>query len=212
MAVGFIFQEEQCARRTKSVRIRNVQPARVIGRAIVLLRSLRGEKIMSVFRRIINLVKKQEPPIEEKTPFTLSTGDIVDISFASYTVGGKMFFPQRQEAFLTLKDGSTIKYLRVAKREKQELSLYEAIDGRLEDINEIPSTIEMEGTLYHLEDQAISVAHSSGDTPFSSSDERYLWDFQSDDRKLLRIEWQAGQMMLYEGEAVLPMEVRIIQS
>ncbi|GGL48326.1 DUF4178 domain-containing protein [Sporolactobacillus putidus] len=167
---------------------------------------------MSVFRRIINLVKKPEPAIVEKTPYTLSVGDIVDISFSSYTVSGRTFFPQRQEVFLTLKDGSTIKYMQVAKREKLNLALYEAIDGRLEDISEVPTTIEMDGTLYHMGEQAIGTAHSSGDTPFSSSDERYLWDFESDDRKLLRIEWQSGQMMLYEGEAVLPMEVRIIQS
>lgn len=167
---------------------------------------------MSLFHRIINLVKKPEPPIEEKTPYSLSIGDIVDLSLNSYTVAGRMLFPQRQEAFFTLKDGSTIKYLRVAKREKLELSLYEAIDGRLEDINEIPTTIEMEGTLYHMEDQAVGVAQSSGETPFVSSNERYLWDFQSDHWKLLRIEWQAGQMMLYEGEDVLPMDVRIIQS
>lgn len=167
---------------------------------------------MSIFHRIINLVKKSEPPIEEKTPFTLSIGDIVDLSLSSYTVAGRMFFPQRQEAFFTIKDGSTIKYLKVTKREKLELSLYEAIDGRLEDVNEIPTTIEMDGILYHMEDQMISHAHSSGDTPFPSSDKRYLWDFQSDNWKLLRIEWQAGQLMLYEGEDVLPMDIKIIQS
>ncbi|MDD9148759.1 MULTISPECIES: DUF4178 domain-containing protein [unclassified Sporolactobacillus] len=167
---------------------------------------------MSVFRRIINLVKKTEPAIVEKTPYTLSVGDIVDISFSSYTVAGRTFFPQRQEVFLTLKDGSTVKYMQVAKRETLDLALFEAIDGRLEDISEVPTTIEMDGTLYHMGDQAVGAAHASGDTSFPSSDERYLWDFESDDRKLLRIEWQAGRIMLYEGETVLPMEVKIIQS
>lgn len=100
----------------------------------------------------------------------------------------------------------------MTKREKLDRALYKAIDGRLEDINEISTTIEMDKTLYHMEDQAISAAHSVSDTPFSSSDERYLWNFQSDNWKLLRIEWQAGQMMLYEGEDVLPMDVKIIQS
>lgn len=167
---------------------------------------------MSIFQRIVNLVKKPEPPIEEKTAYTLSINDVVDISLTSYTVAGKMFFPQRQEVFFTIRDGSTIRYLRVVRREKLELSLYEAIDGRLENIDEIPTTIEMDGTIYHLEDQAISPAHSSGNTPFPSSDERYLWDFQSDNWKLLRIEWQAGRIMLYEGEEVLPADVKVIQS
>lgn len=167
---------------------------------------------MSIFQRIVNLVKKPEPPIEEKTAYTLSLNDAVDISLTSYTVAGKTLFPQRQEVFFTIKDGSTIRYLRVAKREKLELSLYEAIDGRLENIDEIPTTIEMDGTIYHMEDQAIGPAHSSGNTPFPSSDERYLWDFQSDNWKLLRIEWQAGRIMLYEGEEVLPADVKVIQS
>ncbi|WP_332237331.1 DUF4178 domain-containing protein [Sporolactobacillus sp. KGMB 08714] len=167
---------------------------------------------MSIFQQIVNLVKKPEPPIEEKTAYTLSLNDVVDISLTSYTVAGKTLFPQRQEVFFTIKDGSTIRYLRVAKREKLELSLYEAIDGRLENIDEIPTTIEMDGTIYHMEDQAIGPAHSSGNTPFPSSDERYLWDFQSDNWKLLRIEWQAGRIMLYEGEEVLPADVKVIQS
>lgn len=167
---------------------------------------------MSIFNRIVNLMKKPEPPIEERTPYTLTVGDIVELSLESYTVVGRTFFPQRREAFFTLKDGSAIKYFRVVKREKLDLALYAAIDGRLEDINEIPMTIDMEGTLYHMEDQAIGVAHASGDTPFSSTDERYLWNFQSDNGDLLRIEWQAGQIMLYEGEDVLPMDVSIIES
>lgn len=167
---------------------------------------------MQLFRRMIHLVKKPEPPIEEKTPYNLAIGDIVEISLGSYTVAGKSIFPERQEVFFTLKDGRTIKYFRVTKREKLDLVLYEAIDGRLEEISEIPATIEMDGTLYHMEDQCIVSGHVSGDTPFPASDEHYLWDFESDNWKLLRIEWQDGQMMLYEGEDILPMDVKIIQS
>lgn len=165
---------------------------------------------MSIFQRIYNLVKKPEPPIVEKTPFTLRPGDIVDISLNSYTVSGRTFFPQRREIFYTLKDGSAVSYFRVIKRETLDLGLYQAIDGRLENMEEIPSTIEMDGTQYHLEDQAAGPAQSSGDTTFPSSEERYLWDFQSDQHQLLRIEWQAGQMMLYEGAQVLAMDVSII--
>lgn len=167
---------------------------------------------MSIFQRIANLIKKPEPPIAEKTPYTLAVGDIVEISLNSYTVAGKTFFPQRREAFFTLKDGSAIRYFRVEMRETAELALFSAIDGRLEHIDEIPATIEMDGTIYHLEDQAVEAARASGDTPFPSSEARYLWDFQSDDHQLLRIEWQAGQMMLYEGQRVLPMDVDIIGS
>lgn len=165
---------------------------------------------MSIFQRIINLVKKPEPPIVEKTPYTLAPGDIVDISLNSYTVSGRTFFPQRREIFYTLKDGTTIRYFRVMKRETLEFSLYQAIDGRLENIEEIPSMIELDGTQYHLEDQVVGPARSSGDTTFPSSDERYLWDFQSDAHQLLRIEWQMGQMMFYEGAPVLAMDVSII--
>jgi hypothetical protein len=167
---------------------------------------------MSLFQRIVNLVKKPEPPIAEKTPYTLAVGDIIEISLNSYTVSGRTLFPQRREAFFTLKDGREIRYFRVEKRETSELTLFTAIDGRLENSAEIPATIDMDGNVYHLESQAVEAAQSSGDTPFPSSEARYLWDFQSDDHQLLRIEWQAGQMMLYEGAHVLPLDVGIIGS
>ncbi|WKB37290.1 DUF4178 domain-containing protein [Terrilactibacillus sp. S3-3] len=166
---------------------------------------------MSVFKRIINLMKKPAPPLEEKTPYTLTVGDIVEISFVSYTVAGKTVFPRQHAVLFTLKDGSLIKYLKVTKRERLAFELYEPIDGRLDDINEIPTTLEMDGVVYHMEDQSAGPVRTTGDTPFSSSDEQYVWNFQSDDRKLLRIEWQDGRMMLYEGESVLPADVRTIQ-
>ncbi|HZG82138.1 MAG TPA: DUF4178 domain-containing protein, partial [Brevibacillus sp.] len=50
-----------------------------------------------------------------------------------------------------------------------------------------------------------------GKAPFSASGEQYIWQFQSDQRQLLRIEWQDGRFMLYEGETVLPADVQVLR-
>lgn len=51
-----------------------------------------------------------------------------------------------------------------------------------------------------------------GKTPFAASEEQYVWEFQSDNRKLLRVEWQNGRTMMYEGEVIIPADVQIIRA
>ena len=54
----------------------------------------------------------------------------------------------------------------------------------------------MDDTEYHMEEQYNGRVVVMGKTPFSASEEQYIWEFQSDNRKLLRIEWQNGRTMM----------------
>lgn len=166
---------------------------------------------MSLFTRIKNLWKRPEPPKPEKSILTVGPGDVVEVSLVTYQVIGRTRNVQRKAIFLTLQDGNDVRYLYIEERERIAYALYSQIDGRLDSFDEVPTSIEWEGTLYHLEEQYSGNVTVAGRTPFSNAGEQYVWQFQSDDRKLLRVEWQDGRFMLYEGEAVLPADVQVIR-
>lgn len=166
---------------------------------------------MSLLKRIANLLKKPEPPKPEKSVLTLGPGDVCEVSLVTYQVVGRTRNAGRNAVLLTLQDGNQIRYLYIEDREKTAYSLYAPIDGRLESLEEVPATIEMEGIVYHLEEQYSGRVTVAGKTPFNQGGEQYVWQFQSDDRKLLRIEWQDGRFMLYEGESVLPADVQVLR-
>lgn len=167
---------------------------------------------MSLFKRIANLMKKPEPALVERKILDVVPGDIIEVSFVTYQVTGRTKNTSRNAVLLTLQDGNTIQYLHIEDREKTEYELYTPIDGRLDSIDEIPTSIELEGTMYHMEEQYTGRTVIVGKAPFHTAGEQYVWQFQSDDRKLLRIEWQDGRMMMYEGEWIIPADVHILRS
>ncbi|MDP5274651.1 DUF4178 domain-containing protein [Chengkuizengella axinellae] len=166
---------------------------------------------MNLFKRISNLMKKPEPPKPEKTIHTAQSGDFVEVSLVMYEIIGKTTNLMRNEAMLTLKDGKDIRYLYTEKREKPTFILYTEIDGRLDSYHEVPSTITLEDTKYYLEEQYNGRSSVQGNTAFPSAGEQSVWLFQSDDRKYLRIEWQDGRFMFYEGEDVLSGDIDFLQ-
>lgn len=166
---------------------------------------------MSLFNRIKNILKQPEPPKPDKSILTVGPGDVVEVSLVTYQITGRTRHSHRNAILLTLQDGNTVRYLHIEERERTEYELYTPIDGRLDSFNEVPTTIEMEGVQYHLEEQYSGNVTAAGKTPFTNGAELYVWQFQSDDRKLLRIEWQDGRFMLYEGESVLPADVQVLR-
>ncbi|AIE60156.1 DUF4178 domain-containing protein [Bacillus methanolicus] len=167
---------------------------------------------MSLFNRVINLFKKAEPPQPEKSILTVSPGDIVEVSLVTYEVIGRTRHSQRNSVFLTIQDGSMVRFLQIEEREKLKYEVYDQIDGRLDSFDEIPTTLELEGTLYFLEEQYAGNVTVTGKTPFSKDGEMHVWRFQSDNRKLIRIEWLDGRLIMYEGESLLPADVQVIRS
>lgn len=166
---------------------------------------------MSLFKRIQNIFAKPEPPVQEKSILTVGPSDVVEVSLVTYQVTGKAQNHSRKATMLTLQDGNTVRYLYIEERERTIFHLYSVIDGRLESVEEVPSTIEMDDISYHLEEQYTGRINVVGKTPFQASGEQYIWQFQSDGRQLLRIEWQDGRFMLYEGESVLPADVQVLR-
>ncbi|MDT3414810.1 MULTISPECIES: DUF4178 domain-containing protein [Brevibacillus] len=166
---------------------------------------------MSLFKRIHGLFAKHEPLPAERSILTVGPGDVVEVSLVTYQVTGRIQNVSRNAVMLTLQDGQQIRYLYIEEREQVVYQLYSAIDGRLDFDDGVPTTIEMDGVYYHLEEHYSGHVTAQGNTPFSSSGEQHIWQFQSDQRHLLRIEWQDGRFMLYEGEFVLSADVQVLR-
>ncbi|MGZ7444216.1 DUF4178 domain-containing protein [Paenibacillus sp. TH7-28] len=167
---------------------------------------------MSVWKRIGNLFAKPEPPLMEKSMLSLAPGDICEVSLVSYEVTGRVNNRSRNAVVLTLQDGSRISYLLIEERETLQYQLYQPIDGRLDDPSEVPGQMELDGTLYHLEEEYGGYVAVVGRTPFMQGGEQHVWQYQSDNGELLRIEWQNGRFMLYEGTKVIPADVKVIRA
>ena len=71
---------------------------------------------------------------------------MIEVSLVMYELIGKTSMHSRKEIVLTLQDGKDIRYLKIEDRENTYYKLYTPIDGRLDSIDEIPTTIEMDDT------------------------------------------------------------------
>lgn len=164
---------------------------------------------MNMWDRLKGMLRRPEPPRAAKTVLDSAPGDALEVSLVMYEVIGKMSSSGRKEAMITLKDGAAIRYLYVEQRETADYILYEEIDGRLDQFHEVPSTIELDDMVYYLEEEYTAWTTMAGRTPFTAPGEMNVWRFQSDDRRLLRIEWMQGRFMLYQGERLLASDVQL---
>lgn len=167
---------------------------------------------MSVWKRISNIFAKPAPPPEQKSMLSLAPGDICEVSLVTYEVTGRVQNRARNAVMLTLQDGGRIAYLYIEERESLQYALYEPIDGRLDTPNEVPTTIELDDHSYFLEEEYDGNVSVIGKTPFTQGGEQHIWQYQSDDYRLLRIEWYDGRFMFYEGEKVIYGDVKIIRA
>ncbi|MET3211952.1 UNVERIFIED_CONTAM: hypothetical protein ABIC26_004939 [Paenibacillus sp. PvR008] len=167
---------------------------------------------MGVWKRISNLLAKPEPPKAEKSMLHLNPGDICEVSLVTYEVVGRVHNRARNAVVLTLQDGNQVSYLHIEERETLQFGLYQAIDGRLDNPEEVPTILELDDTTYHLEEQYFGHVTVMGRAPFRQGGEQHVWQYQSDDYHLLRVEWQDGRFMLYEGEEVITGDVKVIRA
>lgn len=165
---------------------------------------------MGLWSRVRGIMKRPEPPIAERSVYEIGPGDVCEVSMVTYQVIGRTSNQRRRSALITLQDGSDIRYLLIEDREAIAYSLYTSIDGRLDSFHEVPMTLELDGRVFHLEEQFVDWIATVGKTPFPRAGEQSVWQFQSDDRKLMRIEWVDGRFMLYEGEDILAADVEVL--
>ncbi|MBX6394695.1 MAG: DUF4178 domain-containing protein, partial [Alicyclobacillaceae bacterium] len=127
-----------------------------------------------------------------------------------YIIEAYAAFNPVQSVHYLLRDGQTYRHLVVERGEGWVFRLYETLDGRLDRIDEVPETIELDGVSYHLESQQESPAWVEGPMHLVHGDTVYIWNHQSDDRRLFRIEWQNGKWWFGLGRFVEEFDARMI--
>ncbi|MNI46426.1 hypothetical protein D3C73_1008870 [compost metagenome] len=166
----------------------------------------------NVWKRVRNLFAKQEPPKAEKSMLGLTPGDICEVSLVTYEVVGRIHNRSRNAVMLTLMDGKDLSYLYIEEREALQYQLYQPIDGRLDNPAEVPTELELDDTLFFMEEEYIGHVDANGRTPFMQGGEQHVWQYQSDRNALVRIEWMNGRFMLYEGEKIISADVKVIRA
>lgn len=166
---------------------------------------------MSIWKRIGNIFSKPQAPAVEKSMLQLAPGDICEVSLVTYEVTGRTHNRGRNAVVLTLRDGSQLSYLHIEEREELKYAWYKPIDGRLDNPAEVPTTLELDDHVYYLEEEYEGHVAVIGQTPFMNGGDQHVWQYQTDDFHLLRVEWQNGRFMLYEGEKVIPADVKVIR-
>lgn len=167
---------------------------------------------VGLMKRIGRLMAKPAPPEREKSPLELGVGDICEVSLVTYQVVGSVRNPARNAVLLSLQDGNDLKYLSIEERETLKYALYSDINGRLDNPREVPATMVLDDVTYYLDEEFEGRVSVQGRTPFRQGGEQHVWQFMADDNSLLRIEWQDGRFMLYEGVSVIKGDVEIIRS
>lgn len=166
---------------------------------------------MSFFKRLKGILTPAEPDTPAPGVLALAVGDICEIALVSYQITGRTQNASRKAAVFTLQDGTATRYLAIEDREKAVYILYESIDGRLDSVDEVPTILELDDREYHLEEQFSGTITATGKTPYMQGGQQHIWQYQSDDRRRVRIEWMDGRFMLYEGEAVPSGDVKVLR-
>ena len=127
-----------------------------------------------MWKRISNLFSKPEPPREA----SLAPGDICEVSLVTYEVTGRV----HNRSVGRLEQDGTIAYLHIEERETVQYALYTPIDGRLDSPDEVPSIIDLDDHVFHLEEEYGDMFRLPVE-PLLRKAGADVWQYQSDDYK-----------------------------
>lgn len=175
---------------------------------------------MSIFKRIGNLVRssKEQPAVPARNPFEDSgIGDIVNVDLQEYVITGKAVYfdrgyaPHRYAYYL--QNGRNISCLLVEKGRSYECFLCEFLEGSLDDPNDVPSRLEVDGeTTFELEHHRSDVTRSEGNTDFRSGDDVMFWRYFGKGEEYFFLQWQDGKFVAMRGERTPSAQVKFMRT
>lgn len=175
---------------------------------------------MSIFKRIGSIIKsnKEQPSAPVRNPFEdAGVGDIVNVDLEEYLITGKViyfdrgFAPHRFAYYL--QNGKNISCLLVEKGRTYECFLCEFIEGALDDPNDVPSRLEVDGQItYQLESHRTDLTRTEGNTDFRSGDEVLVWRYFASDDLYFFLQWQDGKFVAQQGSRTPASQVKFIRA
>ncbi|WP_135554207.1 DUF4178 domain-containing protein [Paenibacillus cymbidii] len=175
---------------------------------------------MSIFKRIGSIIRsnKEQQPLPSVNPFEdAKVGDIVTVDLEEYVVSGKVAYFDRGYAphrfAYYLQSGRNISCLVVEKGRQYECFLCEFIEGALDNPNDVPTRLDVDGEVsYDLESHRSDMARSEGNTDFRSGDEVLVWRYFSSRDRYFFLQWQDGKFIALQGERTPAAEVKWLKS
>ncbi|GIP38016.1 hypothetical protein J31TS4_12960 [Paenibacillus sp. J31TS4] len=175
---------------------------------------------MSIIKRIGSILKsnKQQPAPVVSLPFEDSAvGDIVTVDLEQYVISGKVSYYDRGHAphrfAYYLQNGSEISCLIVEKGRKYECFLCSFLEGALDDPNDVPTRLDVDGEVhYELEWHRSDLTKAEGKTDFRSGDEALLWRYFSTEDRYFFLQWQDGKFIALQGHRTPEADVKFMRT
>ncbi|HEU4963424.1 MAG TPA: DUF4178 domain-containing protein [Bacilli bacterium] len=171
---------------------------------------------MSFFKRIKTIWQatrsdgRSEP--EDRNLTNLQVGDILTVDLVDYKLEGVTVYRSggKVRRGYLLVDGTDTRYLLVEQKEKLRAYLFENLDARLENPDEINTEMIFDDVSYFETAKGESSVEIKGRSAFVPYDPVYWWLHLSDKGEALLTEWQNGETVLRRGMPVQPYEVTIL--
>ncbi|GKS09061.1 DUF4178 domain-containing protein [Paenibacillus chitinolyticus] len=175
---------------------------------------------MSIFKRVGNIIRsnKQQEPVRQANPIEESrVGDIVNVDLEEYVVTGKVIYfdrgfePHRYAYYL--QSGKDVRCLLIEKGRSYECFLCDFMEGALDDPNDVPSRLELDGEdTFELEHHRSDVTRTEGNTDFRSGDEVMIWRYFGPDDRYFFLQWQDGKFVAMQGERTPASQVKFMRA
>lgn len=169
---------------------------------------------MGVFDRIKNIWKANQNEGTETVQRTLTNlrvGDIISYDLEDYKVEGVTTYRSGgQVKFGYLLTGPRNGYLMVEQKETIRAFLYETLDARLENPEEINHEMIYDDVSYFEAARGESSVSVQGRSAFNAYDIVYWWLHMADQGGAMLFEWQSGEIIIRVGSKVKPSEVMIL--
>ena len=175
---------------------------------------------MSIFKRIGAIIKS-----EKKVPLVpvvnaledSNVGDIVTVDLEEYVVSGKVYYFDRGYAphriAYYLQNGKAISCLIIEKGRSNECFICEFVEGALDDPNDVPSTLDIDGGIpYSLESNRTDVTRTEGNTDFRSGDDVLIWRYFSNDENYFFLQWQDGKFIALQGVRTPTSDIKFLKA
>lgn len=169
---------------------------------------------MGVFDRIKNIWKANQnegTQVVQRNLTNLQIGDIISYDLEDYKVEGITTYRsggQTKRGYVLA--GPKNGYLMIEQKESVRAFLYETLDARLENPEEINHEMIYDDVSYFEAARGEATVNVQGRSAFNHYDVVYWWMHLSDDGDAMLFEWQSGEIIIRVGGKVKPSEVMIL--
>jgi len=170
---------------------------------------------MELFNRIKNIWRANRDEgvqVAERNLTNMRVGDILSHDLIDYKVEGVTIYRNGSHVrygYLLQSPGQT-RYLLVERREKLRVYLFETLNARLENPEEINREMVFEDVAYYESARGESAVNVLGQSAFTSYDPVYWWLHLADDGRAMLFEWQQGEILIRLGVPIKSHEVTIL--